>query len=710
MSFADPIRRNPRIPLDPRFPAVPTDLDPQDPGKGRRRNRCGTMEEHRQLVRLDPEYRWRREQIEKDVQQWIAAFGEEGSRTGIIRIPVVVHVIWHTAAENISDAQIHSQIDVLNADFRRLNADAGSVPSAFAGVAADARVEFALAVRGPGCAVTTGITRTETSVTGWTRNQTGMLSAAGGGHDPWDVTRYLNVWVCNYTDGLLGKGSFPGMPNQGVRCHYRAFGSTGTLGAPYDLGRTMVHEVGHYLNLNHIWGDDGSLCTGTDNVADTPNQADEHYGTPTFPQVSCSNGPDGDMFMNYMDYTDDAGMFMFTAGQSERMDATLHTARTGLLASDGLVPSSGAVNDLWAKDTSDDDGAEPNPSGQPMWVSDDIWVRNDNNGIANQDHQNPEHGSGTTSVYVRVRNRGCSGTSSGTVRLYWAKASTGLAWPAPWDGSVTSPALMGGEIGSAAVSVSAGDDEILAFPWSPPDPADYASFGADRGHFCLLARIETGPAPDFGMTSPETGNLYANVQQNNNIVWKNITVVDEDTDGRVSAAIVANYGREATKVHVVFRAPRRERSMLDWGEVWLEPTNELRELWKASGGESQGLEEIGDGRFRIAGRKASLGPIALEPGQLGALGLRFVPTHRERLGAGIVALDVWQLQADRGEPVGGQRFVVKLRADRRGLVLDQPKVRHDGIGWIRPRSANRLGSLMGRVLGGGGRIRGTTRT
>ena len=149
------------------------------------------------------------------------------------------------------------------------------------------------------------------------------------------------------------------------------------------------------------------------------------------------------------DYTDDAGMFMFTAGQSARMDATLHTARTGLLASDGLVPSSGAVNDLWAKDTSDDDGAEPNPSGQPMWVSDDIWVRNDNNGIANQDHQNPEHGSGTTSVYVRVRNRGCSGTSSGTVRLYWAKASTGLAWPAPWDGSVTSPALMGGEIGSA---------------------------------------------------------------------------------------------------------------------------------------------------------------------------------------------------------------------------------------------------------------------
>lgn len=422
------------------------------------------------------------------------------------------------------------------------------------------------------------------------------------------------MWVCNYTDGLLGKGSFPGMPNQGVRCHYRAFGSTGTLSAPYDEGRTMVHEVGHYLNLNHIWGDDGSLCTGTDNVADTPNQADETYGVPAFPQVSCTNGPNGDMFMNYMDYTDDAGMFMFTAGQSERMDATLHTARTGLLASDGLVPTSGAVNDLWAKDTSDDDGAEPNPSGQPMWVSDDIWVRNDNNGLASQDHQNPEHGSGTTSVYVRVRNRGCSGTASGTVRLYWAKASTGLSWPAPWDGSVTSPALMGGTIGTAPVSVSAGDDEILVFPWAPPDPADYASFGADRGHFCLLARIETGAAPDFGMTFPETGNLYANVQNNNNIVWKNITVVDEDADGRESAALVANFGREHAKVRLVFTAPRGERSMLEWGEVWLEPTRELLELWKNTGGESEGVEQIGDGRFRIAGERPGSGRSSSSPG------------------------------------------------------------------------------------------------
>ena len=174
----------------------------------------------------------------------------------------------------------------------------------------------------------------------------------------------------------------------------------------------MTHEVGHYLNLRHIWGDDGSACTGSDLVDDTPNQADETYAPPAFPSISCSNGPNGDMFMNYMDYTDDVGMNMFTRGQGVRMDATLHTVRASLLASDGLVPP-GAVagSDLWSKDTSDDIGDEPNASPQGMYLSDDIWVRNGTDGLANNDHQNPEYGAVITTVYVRVRNRGCTGTA-----------------------------------------------------------------------------------------------------------------------------------------------------------------------------------------------------------------------------------------------------------------------------------------------------------
>ncbi len=391
------------------------------------------MEQHWRLVRKDPEYRWRRLQIEREIQDWIRRYGSAGLRTGLIRIPVVVHVIYNTLEQNISDTQIQSQINVLNADFRRFNADAASTPSAFVGVAADARLEFALAARDPNCKPTNGITRTSSSITGWVFTDESIKAAISGGHDPWNVNKYLNIWVVNYMDGTLGYGTFPGMPNQGVVIHYRAFGNTGTAEAPYGLGHTATHEIGHWLNLYHIWGDDNGACSGSDNVSDTPNQANHNFGCPEYPHVSCSNGPNGDMFMNYMDYTDDHCMNMFTAGQIARMDAALHTTRASILASDSLVPPKGVSEpDLWMKDVSDDFGSEPDSSSQVMYISDDIWVRKSNDGFMNQDHQNPEYrppGSPSNYVYVRVRNRACSGTASGTLKLYWAKASTGLSWP-----------------------------------------------------------------------------------------------------------------------------------------------------------------------------------------------------------------------------------------------------------------------------------------
>ena len=470
--------------------------DGQDDGQQRRQRECNTMHDHRRRVRLDPEYRWRTARMEEDIREWTERFAADGLRTGLVRIPVVVHVVWNTTAQNVSDADINDQIAVLNADFRRLNADAASTPAAFAGVATDCRIEFELARRAPDCTSTNGITRTETDVVGWTRFETGMLTAAGGGADPWDQTKYLNIWVVNYTDGLLGWGTFPTSPavEQGVRCHFDGFGPSAS--APFHLGRTLTHEVGHYFNLRHIWGDDDGACTGTDLVDDTPDQADSNSTPPTFPSVTCMNGPNGDMFMNYMDYTDDVGMNMFTRGQSVRMDATLHTARASLLASDGLVPPGEvAGSDLWSKDTSDDTGLEPNPSPQAVYLSDDIWVRNGSDGIANQDHENPEFGAATTNVYVRVRNRGCTGSQSGTVRLYWAKASMGLSWPAPWDGSVTTPALMGGAIGSQPVTVSAGNDEILVFPWTPPDPGRLRIVRSRQGSLLSVVAYRDGARP-----------------------------------------------------------------------------------------------------------------------------------------------------------------------------------------------------------------------
>jgi hypothetical protein len=166
-----------------------------------------------------------------------------------------------------------------------------------------------------------------------------------GGDNPWDATKYLNLWACNLGQGLLGYAQFPGgaAATDGVVISPVYFGRTGTVTSPYNLGRTGSHEVGHWLNLNHIWGDDNGACTGTDNVADTPNQGAEHYGKPIFPQVSCSNGPNGDMFMNYMDYVDDNAMFMFSTGQSSRMNALLGIggARVGLLTSQGGVTPGG---------------------------------------------------------------------------------------------------------------------------------------------------------------------------------------------------------------------------------------------------------------------------------------------------------------------------------------------------------------------------------
>ena len=137
--------------------------------------------------------------------------------------------------------------------------------------------------------------------------------------------------VCPLGSGLLGYAQFPGGPKDtdGVVILNTAFGTTGIARPPFNLGRTTTHEVGHFLNLRHIWGDTED-CTGTDHVSDTPGQQLPNYGEPTFPHVSCTNGPNGDMFMNYMDYVDDPAMFMFTAGQVARMRATLSEARKGL--------------------------------------------------------------------------------------------------------------------------------------------------------------------------------------------------------------------------------------------------------------------------------------------------------------------------------------------------------------------------------------------
>jgi len=312
---------------------------------------CATMENLERLKTLDPGLETRMQKIEQHTAQYINSLssqkgGQASVQGTIYQIPVVVHLVYNTTSQNLTDAQVQSQISVLNEDFRRLNADKTNTPAAFATLAADCEIQFCLASVAPNGAATTGIVRKSTTVTSWSQDDAVKYTSSGGS-DAWPANKYLNLWVCNLGGGLLGYAQFPGGPaaTDGVVINYQYFGRNGSALAPYNKGRTATHEVGHWLNLYHIWGDDNGACTGSDNVSDTPNQGAEHYGCPTFPALSCSNGSNGDMFMDYMDYTDDGCMNMFSTGQKTRMRALFDPtgARVGLLTSNGCGASTGTT-------------------------------------------------------------------------------------------------------------------------------------------------------------------------------------------------------------------------------------------------------------------------------------------------------------------------------------------------------------------------------
>lgn len=305
---------------------------------------CGTTEYMNWLTEQDPAIALRREAIEQFTRQWIAE-NANGPRV-VYTIPVVFHIVYNTSAQNISDAQILAQLDQLNADFRRTNSDAGNTPSVWQSTAADCEIQFCMAQRDPNGNATNGIVRKSTTVTSFSSNNNIKFNSTGGS-DAWPASSYLNIWVGNLSGGLLGYAQFPGgnASTDGVVVHYTSVGSISSpgSGSPFHLGRTLTHEVGHWLNLYHIWGDDGSACTGSDQVSDTPNQAGATSGCPSFPKTdACTGAPNGVMFMNYMDYTNDACMNMFTAGQKSRMQAVLATggARASLASSLGCTPPS----------------------------------------------------------------------------------------------------------------------------------------------------------------------------------------------------------------------------------------------------------------------------------------------------------------------------------------------------------------------------------
>ncbi|HDR7068293.1 TPA: zinc metalloprotease [Bacillus cereus] len=303
--------------------------------------RCATIELHHKLLNESEQYKNARIEIESVTNEFLNSARLESERP-VVKIPVVVHIVWNTEEQNISDEQVHSQIDVLNRDFRATNPDIANVPSTFKDSVSDARVEFFLATKDPDGNQTNGITRTNTTKQAFSADDNSVKSQSTDGADAWPADKYLNLWVCQLEDGLLGYAQFPGGPpkTDGVVITYTAFGTTGTAAKPFHLGRTATHEIGHWFNLFHIWGDDANACNGSDRVDDTPNQGGDNAGSSQgapnrpvikFPHISCNNGPDGDMFMNYMDYVDDDTMVMFTKGQVDRIDACLAGPRSSFL-------------------------------------------------------------------------------------------------------------------------------------------------------------------------------------------------------------------------------------------------------------------------------------------------------------------------------------------------------------------------------------------
>jgi hypothetical protein len=271
--------------------------------------------------------------IENFIQQQKPATSARFTGTAVIKIPVVFHVIYHHQAENISDAKILSQLKALNECFRRQQSDSAKTPAVFKLLAADCEIEFELATSDPHKRSTTGIIRKYTPVERWKADDL-IKSSAQTGDDPWDPASYLNIWVCNMR-GVAGFSSVVGGPadKDGVVLDYTVTGVNNKVG--YEMGKTGVHEVGHWLGLKHIWGDEN--C-GDDLVGDTPKQSTYSVGCPTGIRSSCDNGVNGNMYMNYMDFTNDACTNLFTEGQKTRMRSLFAPGgpRYSLLSSTGL--------------------------------------------------------------------------------------------------------------------------------------------------------------------------------------------------------------------------------------------------------------------------------------------------------------------------------------------------------------------------------------
>ncbi|MEM7657551.1 MAG: M43 family zinc metalloprotease, partial [Bacteroidota bacterium] len=283
---------------------------------------CATMEHHQHLLDTYPDML----PLRAEIEQFTQAFVQQGEPLSapVYTIPVVVHIVWKDSSQRLPLAHIQEQINSLNQDFRRMNADTNLTPAAFQAVAADVELEFCLASQTPDGAPSNGILYVPTTENDFTIATDEVKFSNLGGSDAWPRAEYLNLWVCQLeAGGVTGYATLPGGPPaiDGVVVDVDYVGSPASPAANGSIGRVLTHEVGHWFNLNHVWGDGD--CSVDDGVADTPIQDGPIYDCPSFPLLNCNTGPDGAMFMNYLQYVDDSCMNLFSQGQKTRMRAQL---------------------------------------------------------------------------------------------------------------------------------------------------------------------------------------------------------------------------------------------------------------------------------------------------------------------------------------------------------------------------------------------------
>jgi len=313
--------------------------------------KCAAHSMFLEQMAADPNFRIAQQNLEVETQQYVNQYladiqtGNQRNASVVRIIPVVFHIIHEGGSENITRAQCLNQLDSLNKDYRRLNADTSDTPGPFKAASGDAEIEFRIATLDPSGNCTDGVVRV---ISNLTNSSTPRDLVKGLSY--WPSNKYLNIWVVRSIAAgagtpagsiVLGYAQFPGgaAATDGVVLRSDVVGSIGTAGPAFsNWGRTATHEVGHWLNLRHIWGD--ASC-GSDFVTDTPTAFEANANCPVFPHVtSCGNSPYGEMFTNYMDYTDGSCQDQFSNGQCARMNATLSAptnGRNNLWTSNNLI-------------------------------------------------------------------------------------------------------------------------------------------------------------------------------------------------------------------------------------------------------------------------------------------------------------------------------------------------------------------------------------